>query len=140
MKVREREHDHKVALAPTITAELRLWKGRTRGAGFVFPSPTGRDHITRESLEKAYRVTLGLAKKHSLHGWRAALSTLARDAGFSREVVELALDHIHDTAVARAYDRGERLGERRRLMAWWDSQLQAVSDDPTVLPIRTGAA
>ena len=140
MKVREREHDHKVSLGPTIVSELRLWKGRTKGVGFVFPSPTGREHITRESLEKAYRVTLGLAKKHSLHGWRAALSTLARDAGFAREVVELALDHIHDTAVARAYDRGERLSERRRLMTWWDAQLQPVTVDRNILPLRTGAA
>lgn len=140
MKVREREHDHRVSLGPTITAELRLWQARTKKTGFVFPSPTGRDHITRESLEKVYRVTLGLANKHSLHGWRAALSTLARDAGFSREVVELALDHIHDTAVARAYDRGERISERRRLMDWWDSQLQPITSDGKVVSIRSGVA
>ena len=36
---------------------------------------------------------------------------------------ELTLDHVHDTAVARAYDRGERLEERKRLMTWWDGQL-----------------
>ena len=140
MKVREREHDHKAALGPTIVAELRLWKARTKGVGFVFPSPTGRDYITREPLEKARRVTLGLANKHSLHGWRAALSTLARDAGFSREVVELALDHIHDTAVARAYDRGERINERRRLMDWWDLQLQHPNADAKIVSIRSGAA
>lgn len=140
MKVRQREYDHRVLLGPTIAAELRLWQSRIGSAGYVFPSPTGRAHITRESLEKVYRVTLGLANKHSLHGWRAAFSTLARDAEFSRDVVELTLDHIHDTAVARAYDRGERIVERKKLMEWWDAQFQPVHSDPTVLAFRSGAA
>jgi integrase len=80
-------------------------------------------------------VTLGLAKKHSPHGWRSALSTLARDAGFSPDVVELTLDHVHDNAVARAYDRGERLTERLRLMAWWDDQLRPA-EHPAVLTFK----
>lgn len=127
MKARDRQHDHTVLLGGTIADELRTWKERTGGSGYVFPSPAGNDHITRESLEKAYRVTLGLAKKHTLHGWRAAFATLARDAGFSRDVVELALDHVHDTEVARAYDRGERMDERLRLMRWWDAVLRGDS-------------
>lgn len=64
--------------------------------------------------------------KHSVHGWRASFSTLARDHGFARDVVELTLDHIADTAVARAYDRGERMVERVRLMYWWDAQLSGA--------------
>jgi integrase len=128
MKVKDRLHDHRVLLGPTIAAEMRAWAKASGGRGYVFPSPTGRagKHITRESLEKAYRVTMSLAGVHAVHGWRASFSTLARDAGFSRDVVELALDHIHDNAVARAYDRGERLDERRRLMFWWDEQLAAA--------------
>jgi tripartite-type tricarboxylate transporter receptor subunit TctC len=34
-----------------------------------------------------------------LPGWRSAFSTLARDNGFARDVVELALDHAHDNEV-----------------------------------------
>ncbi|MEO5817015.1 MAG: integrase arm-type DNA-binding domain-containing protein, partial [Gemmatimonadaceae bacterium] len=78
MKVADREHDHDMPLGPTIAAELRTWKRATGGGAFVFPSPMGNAHITRESLEKAYRVTLGLAGTHSVHGWRSSLSTLAR--------------------------------------------------------------
>ncbi len=126
MKVRDRKHDHRVLLGPTIAADLRMWRTVNRGRGFVFPSPTGRSHVTHEALEKSYRVTLGLRGKHSVHGWRASFSTLAGDAGFSRDVVELTLDHLHANAVVRAYDRGERLEERRRLMYWWDTQLSAA--------------
>jgi len=71
--------------------------------------PTGNKHIRRESIEKMYRVTLGLEGKHSPHGWRSSFSTLARDNGIARYVVKPALDHAHDTEVARAYNRGEQL-------------------------------
>jgi integrase len=123
MKAKDRHHDHKVILGSTIAAELRSWCETKGGKGYVFPSPQGGKHITREALEKAYRETLGLADKHSPHGWRSAFSTLARDNGFERDAVELVLDHVHDSDVVRAYDRGERLEQRKKLMAWWDVQL-----------------
>ena len=125
MKAKDRFDDHKILLGPTITAELRAWRSLTAGNGYVFPSPAGGSFISRESIEKMLRVTLGLAGQHTVHGWRSAFSTLARDEGFTRDVVELTLDHIHDTEVVRAYNRGERLVERARLMKWWDSTLTA---------------
>lgn len=137
MKTRERAHDHRVLLGPTIVAELRAWRNATGGKGYLFPSPTGNAHITRESLEKAYRVTLKMEGKHSVHGWRASFSTLARDAGFSRDVVELTLDHVHDNAVARAYDRGERLNERVKLMYWWDAQLSSAQHGVQAIPRKS---
>jgi integrase len=65
MKSKGRALDHRVLLGPTIVAELRLWRSVTGGKGYVFPSPMGNAHITRESLEKAYRVTLNMEGKHS---------------------------------------------------------------------------
>lgn len=141
MKVRGREHNHKVILGPTVAAELRTWKALGTGKGYVFPSPAGGKHISRESLEKVYRVTLGLADKHTPHGWRSALTTLAKEEGkFERDVVELAMDHIHDNEVVRAYDRGERLERRVELMAWWDAQLVKAQSGGDVLPMRARAA
>jgi integrase len=124
MKAQDRHHDHKIILGPAIADELRDWRVLTNSKSYLFPSVSGEgQHITPESIEKAYRVTLGLKDKHSPHGWRAAFSTLARDGGFERDVVELALDHTHDNEVARAYDRGERLEGRIELANWWCEQL-----------------
>ncbi|MBX7116384.1 MAG: integrase arm-type DNA-binding domain-containing protein [Myxococcaceae bacterium] len=124
MKMKDRWHDHVVILGPTITAEIREWRATSSGAGYVFPAIQGdAEFISHESIEKAYRVTLGFAKKHSPHGWRAALATLARDNGFDRDAVEMALDHVHDTEIVRAYDRGERLTDRIALALWWDEKL-----------------
>jgi integrase len=133
MKSRNRHHDHKVVLAPSIVAELRRWRSDTGGKGPVFPSPQGGKHISRESLEKAYRVTLRLEGKHSPHGWRSAFSTLGRDEGFAREIVELTLDHVHDNEVARAYDRGERMEQRKKLMHWWAERLVAAQSGAPIL-------
>ena len=137
MKVTERGIDHRIPLCPEIVNELRQWKGMIGGKGYVFPSPTGGKHIGRESIEKVYRVTLGLAGKHSPHGWRSAFSTLARDHGFAREVVELALDHAHDNDVARAYDRGERFTQRIALLNWWGEQLANAQRGAKIIPLTS---
>lgn len=140
MKVATRDIDHRVPLSPEIADELRRWREMFGGKGFVFPSPQGGKYIGRESIEKVYRVTLALGGKHSPHGWRSAFSTLARDNGFARDVVELALDHAHDNEVARAYDRGERFDERVKLFQWWGKQLSAAQRGATVIPLKSKAA
>ena len=134
MKVTNRDLDHRLPLSAEITAELRVWQAMIGKQGYAFPSPTGGKHIGRESIEKVYRVTLNLAGKHSPHGWRSALSTLARENGFEREVVELALDHAHDNEVARAYDRGERFVQRTALFDWWGKNLLAAQVGAKILP------
>jgi integrase len=135
MKVNNRDIDHRIPLCPRIVEELRNWQSMIGSKGYVFPSPAGGKHIGRESIEKVYRVTLKLAGKHSPHGWRSAFSTLARDHGFERDVVELALDHAHDNEVARAYDRGERFTQRIGLFNWWGVQLSAAQQGASVIPI-----
>jgi integrase len=135
MKVTTRDIDHRVPLCPEITAELKQWRKVIGGRGYVFPSPAGGKHIGRESIEKVYRVTLGLDGKHSPHGWRSAFSTLARDNGFARDVVELALDHAHDNEIARAYDRGERFAQRVELLNWWGERLSTAQLGARVIPL-----
>lgn len=140
MKVKSRLIDHRIPLCAEIAAELRQWKKMFGGKGYVFPSPAGSKHIGCESIEKVYRVTLNLSGKHTPHGWRSSFSTLARDNGTARDVVELALDHAHDDEVARAYDRGERFDERVKLFNWWGEQLATAQHGATIIPLKTKAA
>ena len=123
MKSRAHAHDHKTFLGPTIAADLRHWRSLSEGVGYVFPSVGAQPFITREAVEKMYRRTLGLAGRHTPHGWRSSFSTVARTEGFARDAIELQLDHVHASEVIRAYDRGEQLDDRKRLMAWWDARL-----------------
>lgn len=130
MKVRGggRSHDHRVILPAQIAVELRKWKVVQPETGvYVFPGHQGRSHLSREALEKALRDTMGLAGKHSPHGWRSALSTRAReDTDFDAELIDLSLDHVHASDVALAYDRGQRLAKRVALMAWWGNALETA--------------
>jgi integrase len=140
MKVRDRSHDHKVVLPEQIAHELRRWRAaQRRTTPFVFPGHSGRKHLSRESVEKMMRVTLALSGKHSAHGWRASFSTLCKEdeaADFDNQVVDLTLDHIHDTAVARAYDRGQRLQQRVALMQWWGDQLDKAEHGADVVRLE----
>lgn len=149
MKVKAgRGFDHRIILGPTIAELLRQWRRMTQGRAtdYVFPSPTGNDKpISREGLEKLYRVTLKdeIGGRQMLHGWRSSFSTAARERGFSKDAVELALDHVADDDVVRAYDRGQRFDERVRLANWWDGELSRAEREssPTtgILPIERHA-
>lgn len=145
MKMRDRAHDHKVVLPAQIAAELRLWHD-TNGKparGWVFPGKQGRSYISREGVEKALHM-MGFKDKHTCHGWRASFSTLAKDmAGDTKidskefnQVVDLVLDHIHDGAVARAYDRGQRWENRIKLARWWGDALYQAQRGAPVIAIR----
>jgi integrase len=146
MKVSKgRPFDHTVLLGPTIAAELKHWQRVTGGRGFLFPSPHhDNEHITSEACEKFYRMTLKLRDIHSVHGWRSSFSTLANDHGFASKAVDLALDHVNESEVERAYNRPGEIGgkfeERVRMAYWWDSQLSAAQHGGTVLPLRATAS
>lgn len=143
MKVgKGRTHAHTVILPEQLVRELRRWRSsQPEDAVYVFPGAGGRDHLSREAVEKALRVTLGLANKHSPHGWRSAFSTRAReDKDFEGELIDLALDHVHASDVARAYDRGQRLEKRVALAEWWGNELARAEHGADVLPLSSTKA
>ena len=142
MKVKKRDHDHKVVLCDAIANELRTWRlAQTEPGEYVFPGNRGREYVTPDAVEKMLRETLALSDKHCPHGWRASFSTLSKENGFAKEAVDLTLDHIHDSSTARAYDRGERLAKRIELMAWWGSELMKAQHHTTkVVPPQRAVA
>lgn len=129
-----RVHDHRVILPMQIASELRRWRlMQPEGNVYLFPGHQGRAHLSREALEKALRETMGLAGRHSPHGWRSALSTRSReDTDFDAELIDLSLDHVHASDVALAYDRGQRLAKRMALIAWWGNALESAEAGLTV--------
>ena len=128
---------HVVPLPPRLAALLKQWRGEDDGAGnFVCPAP--RDpakSITAEACEKHYRDVLGLAGKHSPHSWRSSFSTVCREAGKNRDVIEAQLDHQVGNKTESAYDRATRLDLRCELMTWYESALVAARDGAQVVPL-----
>jgi integrase len=118
---------HRIPLSAPIAAELRRWRDVTGGRGYTFPSPVKQGRpITVNTVEKMYRVTLGLRDVHSPHGWRSSLSTNAREIDIPSDVVHIATDHAHDTETALRYDRGDRFSQRVKMMDWWGDKLVAA--------------
>lgn len=141
MKVKKLPIDHRIPLPAEIAAELRQWKTIIGSNGYVFPSlKDPKKHITRESLEKVYRVTLGLKGLHSPHSWRSSFSSLSKDHKFPDDVVEISMDHAYGSESARDYDRGERFDQRIELFRWWGKNLSTAQQGATVIPLKSEIA
>jgi integrase len=50
------------------------------------------------------------------HGFRTIASTCLNDLGFNPDLIELQLAHAERNSVRSAYNRAQRLAERRRMM------------------------
>jgi hypothetical protein len=63
---------------------------------------------------------MGWKEATTTHGVRAAFKTWATErTNYAREVVELCLSHVQGDPLERAYQRGDILEKRRRLMQDW---------------------
>jgi len=58
------------------------------------------------------------SSEHTPHGFRTTAATLLREKplAYDSDLVELALAHSHGNKVRGAYDRAERMDERREML------------------------
>jgi integrase len=71
------------------------------------------------------------------HGFRSSFRDWAAErTNFPREVVEAALAHIAGDETERAYQRGDLLEKRRRLMAEWAAFCGKPTIAGKVVPLR----
>jgi integrase len=78
--------------------------------------------------------------EHTAHGFRAMASTLLNEQGFAPDVIELQLAHKERNKVRAAYNRAQRLPERRQMMQAWADYLDALRRGGNVVPIRRATA
>lgn len=83
--------------------------------------------LSENTLNIALR-SLGFDKNtHVFHGFRSSFSTLAREQlRLDSELIELQLGHIQGNTVRAAYDRSQRLEERREMMQVWSIYLDRL--------------
>jgi integrase len=86
-------------------------------------------HILRETLLKLgdwrERAT---GRRITVHGFRSSFSTwVAETTSFTREIRETALGHDFGGDVEGAYQRGDLLAKRRRLMDAWGDYCGGIS-------------
>jgi len=134
MKTRE---PHIVPLSRQAVGILRELQPLTGHGRYVFPSlRTAAEPISNNTLNAALR-RLGYDKTEMVaHGFRAMASTLLNEQGWPPDVIELQLAHKERNKVRAAYNRAERLAERREMMQAWADYLDALRDGAKVVNIR----
>jgi integrase len=126
--------EHRV---PLSTAALAVLKRMQRAGGdFVFPGAKSGQGLSNMAM----LVLLGRMGRGDLtaHGFRATFKTWASErTNFPRELVEAALAHVLDDKTEAAYQRGDMLEKRRRLMDAWAEYCAKSAVAGAVVSLRT---
>lgn len=134
---------HTVPLCRQAAEIFEALQPLTGTGRFCFPSLQGTERPMSENTINAALRRLGYdtQSEQSAHGFRSSFSTMANGSGLFRvEVVEIQLAHKHGDAVRLAYDRGEYLEERRKLMQWWSDECDRMREGAQIIPLRGDTA
>lgn len=136
-KMRE---EHLVPLSKQAVALLEELHPITGPKAYLFPSlRTASRPISENTINAALR-RLGYSKDEMTgHGFRAMASTSLNELGFPPDVIELQLAHAERNKVRAAYNRAQRLTERRKMMSAWSDYLDKLRAGANVVPIKRKA-
>jgi len=125
MKMGER---HIVPLARQAIPLLReLRKLNAWSDTYVFPSlRTSCRPMSENTMNAALRRLGYTGDEMTSHGFRAMASTCLNELGWHPDVIELQLAHGERNKVRAAYNRAERLAERRKMMQAWADYLDSL--------------
>jgi integrase len=125
--------EHRVPLTKAAVAALQQAAGQDKE--FLFPGTRLQQGLSNMALLKVLeRMGRG---DLTAHGFRATFKTWASErTNFPRELVEAALAHVIGGKVEAAYQRGDLLEKRRRLMDAWAEFCRKSSTAGTVLNLR----
>ena len=136
MKMREA---HIVPLARQALEILREVHKRTGEGRFVFPAIGKRERPLSENTLNAALRRLGYAKDEmTAHGFRSIASTLLNEQGWHPDLIELQLAHKERNKVRAAYNRAQRLEERRKMMQAWADHLDGLGERTNISKVAEG--
>jgi integrase len=124
MKMRE---PHIVPLSRQVTAWLKELHGLTGKGTLVFPSLLSTQRpISENTVNMALRRMGYDNETMTGHGFRSMASTSLNEQGWHPDVIELQLAHAERNKVRSAYNRAQRLPERRAMMQHWSDYLDEL--------------
>jgi integrase len=109
-------------------AAIAVLERLDRTGEFVFGRRVGRHHMDldrpcrqgRLPVNSLLKLMTVMGRSETVHGFRATFKTWATErTAYPRELIEVALAHAQTDALERAYQRGEMIEKRRRLMDDW---------------------
>jgi integrase len=118
---------HIVPLATQAVAILREIQPLTGAGLYVFPAIGTRTRPLSENTLGAALRRLGYTNDEmTAHGFRSVASTLLNEQGWNPDLIELQLAHAERNKVRAAYNRAQRLAERRKMMQAWADYLDVL--------------
>lgn len=118
---------HIVPLSRQAVAILKELQPLAREGRYVFPSLLTLDRPMSENTVNAALRRLGYTTQEQTgHGFRSMASTLLNEQGFPPDIIELQLAHVERNKVRAAYNKAQRLGERRKMMQAWADYLDGL--------------
>jgi integrase len=119
--------EHVVPLATQAVALLRELQGHTGHGELLFPSLVSKVRpISENTLNGAIKRLGYRSDQQTPHGFRTIASTLLNEQGFSPDLIELQLAHQERNQVRAAYNRAQRLEERRAMMQRWADYIDSL--------------
>jgi integrase len=135
--------EHRV---PLSRAALELLTDMPRSGPYVFGDGGGKmlqDHaLRRQVLAKLRPGASKLTSSVTTHGFRGSFKTWAGEStNFANETIELALAHKVGNKVEQAYEKGDKLAKRARLMQAWADYLAKPAKQVAgnVVALKAGA-
>ena len=118
---------HIVPLATQAVAILRQIQPITERQRYVFPAIGGGGRpLSANTLNGAIRRLGYSGEEMTGHGFRTLASTLLNEQGVHPDLIELQLAHAERNTVRAAYNRAQRLAERREMMQRWADYLDRL--------------
>ena len=128
---------HVVPLAKqalVLLSELHSVTGRGK---YVFPSlRSGSRPMSENTVNAALRRMGYSTEEMTGHGFRSLASTCLNEQGYHPDLIELQLAHAERNQVRAAYNKAQRLPERRKMMQAWADYLDGLRAGANVVPIR----
>ena len=157
MMVKKANRETDRHLIPLPTQAVEVLKGLlplTGHSRYVFLSPATRskkhgEHHKPMSTETVTKAVCRMGFKGEMcgHGFRSTASTLLNDMRrpdgsrmWDSDAIERQLSHKDRNSIRAAYNRGEYIEERRRMLQWWADYLDRLKEGGQVISFRHIAA
>ena len=126
----ERMKNHRPHVVPLCRQVLELLRKRaelTGGSPFVFPAIRSPNELMGKGAIRSALRSMGYTNEQMTgHGFRTTASTNLNEQGWNSDIIELSLAHVEGNRVRGAYNRAERLAERREMMQAWADWLDGL--------------
>ena len=125
----------KYEVVPDPRIQLNDTAGETIG-GAIWLSSTRATSMSDNTINAALRRMGYTSEEQTGHGFRSMASTLLNEQGFPPDVIELQLAHTERNKVRAAYNKAQRLPERRKMMQAWADYLDGLRAGGNVVPLK----